>query len=205
MIFIIECQMEDPMPWSKDHKQATRGRIVEAASSAIRARGAGGIGVAEVMEAAGLTHGGFYAHFASKDDLVSQAIECASEQSRSRLARTADKAPPGKKLQAVTDAYLSADHYKHPERGCLIAAIGPELTRGQGPASRAFGKVVRERLAWLEGLATAKTKAKRRRQAAGAYATMVGALILSRAMGDAGEGEEYLADVRQFLRDQLDR
>jgi TetR/AcrR family transcriptional repressor of nem operon len=193
------------MPWSKDHKEATRGRIVEAASRAIRSRGAGAIGVAEVMEAAGLTHGGFYAHFASKDELVSQAIECASEQSRSRLAAAADKAAPDRKLQAVTDAYLSADHYKHPERGCLIAAIGPELTRGQGAANRTFGKVVRERLAWLEDLASAKTKAKRRREAAGAYAAMVGAMILSRAMGDAGEGEEYLADVRQFLRDQLDR
>jgi TetR/AcrR family transcriptional repressor of nem operon len=205
MMIIIGCQMEEAMPWSKDHKQATRNRIVEAASDAIRTRGAGGIGVAEIMEAAGLTHGGFYAHFASKDDLVSQAIACASEQSLSRLAEAADKAPPGKEMRAVADSYLSAEHYKHPQQGCLIAAIGPELTRGQGPARRAFGKVVRDRLTWLEGLASGKTKAKRRHQAAGAYATMVGAMILARAMGDAGAGEEYLADVRQFLRDQLER
>src|SRR3979411_403724 len=116
------------MRYSENHKQETRARVLKVAAKTLREKGPDKLGVAEVMEAAGLTHGGFYAHFASKDDLVSQAIECASEQSRSRLAQTADKAPPGKKLRAVTDAYLSADHYKHPERGCLIAAIGPELT-----------------------------------------------------------------------------
>lgn len=192
------------MPWNKDHKRATRGRILETASSAIRSRGIGGIGVAEIMEAAGLTHGGFYAHFGSKDDLVAQAITFASEQTLSRLAKAADKAAPGEKLQAVTDEYLSEHHCKHPESGCLVAALGPELARGQGPANQAFGKAVRARLAYLEELSNEKTKAKSRRQAAGAYATMVGALIIARAMGDAGDAEKYLAQVRRFLRDSLD-
>jgi TetR/AcrR family transcriptional repressor of nem operon len=204
MTFVIGCQTEFPMPWNKDHKQATRARIVEAASSAIRTRGAGGIGVAEIMEAAGLTHGGFYAHFASKDDLVSQAIALASEQSGARLGDAADSAPPGKKLQAVTDAYLGTHHFRNPERGCVIAALGSELARGDGPAHKTFRDSVRRRLAWLEELAIGRTRVQRRRQAAGTLAAMVGALIVARAMGDSDEGEKYLADVRRFLRDCLD-
>jgi TetR/AcrR family transcriptional repressor of nem operon len=191
------------MPWSKDHKRATRGRIVATASSAIRTHGVGGTGVADIMKAAGLTHGGFYAHFASKDELVSQAIAFASEQSRSRLAEVAGKAALEKKLQAVAGAYLTADHSRHPERGCSIASLGSELTRGEGPANQTFGKAVRARLAWLEELSNRRTSAERRRQAAGALAAMVGGLIVSRAIGDDDEIEKYLADVRQFLNDCL--
>jgi TetR/AcrR family transcriptional repressor of nem operon len=121
-----------------------------------------------------------------------------------RRGNRADDARDQQPKRAGGDEYLSEYHYKHPESGCPVAALGPELARGQGPANQAFGKAVRARLAWLGELASAKTKAKSRRQATGTYATMVGALIISRALGDAEEAEKYLAQVRQFLRDSLD-
>jgi TetR/AcrR family transcriptional repressor of nem operon len=202
MTVIIGSQPEAAMPWSKDHKSATRGRILETASGAIRERGVAGVGVAQVMEAAGLTHGGFYAHFDSKDDLVASAFTLACEQSGARLGAVAQGAAPGEKLAAVAEAYLAASHARHPERGCPIAAIGPELARGEGPAREAYATRVRERLAWLETLAPGKSKQARKRQAAGTYATMLGALLVARALGGE-EGDQYLAQVRQYVREGL--
>ena len=191
------------MPWSKEHKDATRRRIVDAAADAFRGHGVAGVGVAEVMKSAGLTHGGFYAHFGSKDELVSAALGAASEQTRERLAHAAAKAAPGEKLAAIAGAYLSANHCKHPEQGCPVAAMASELARGEGVARQAFAQAIRDRLAWLEEQDRERPAAERRRRAAGAYAAMVGALTLARALGDDREGEKYLAQVRQFLDEAL--
>ena len=188
------------MPWNKEHKSATRERILESASAAIRGRGVAGVGVKEVMDAAGLTHGGFYAHFGSKEDLIASAFEYACGQSGPVMEKAAEKAAPEGKLTAVAEAYLTASHARHPERGCPIAAVGPEIVRGEGATRQTLGEVVRKRLAWLEDLATGKSKEERRRKAAGTYATMLGALFVARALGDA-EGEKYLADVRRYLHD----
>ena len=200
-MIVMRCQVEVKMPWNKEHKSATRGRILEAASAAIRERGVAGVGVAEMMEAAGLTHGGFYAHFKSKDDLVADAFAYACEQSGSALDAAAQKAPPPEKLLAVAEAYLSANHARHPERGCPISAVGLDLVRGQGPGREAVAEIMRKRLAWLEELANGKTREERRRMAAGTYATMLGAIFVARALGE-GEGEKYLAQVRKFLKDR---
>ena len=122
------------MPWNKDHKGTTRGRILETASSALRAKGVAGVGVAQVMQEAGLTHGGFYAHFGSKDELVADAFLHACDQSAGKLEAAAGAAAEGEKLNAVASAYLTSNHARHPERGCPIAALGGELVRNEGPA-----------------------------------------------------------------------
>src|SRR5881394_4314915 len=191
------------MPWKKDHKSETRRRILEKAAEAIRAHGIEGVGVAQMMEAAGLTHGGFYAHFPSKEALVADAFAYACEQSAGVLEKISAKAPPGEKLRAVADAYLTAGHAQHPERGCPISAVGPDLVRGEGPGREACVDAVRRRLDRLENLAPGETREERRRLAAGTYATMLGALFVARALGDA-EGEKYLAQVRSFLRHALE-
>ncbi len=188
------------MPWKKEHKSATRERILESAAAAIRGKGVAGVGVADVMESAGLTHGGFYAHFGSKDELLADAFAFACTQSGPGMEKAAEKATDEKKLLAVAEAYLTGSHARHPERGCPIAAVGPEIVRGEGTARKTLGDVVRKRLAWLEDLATGKSKDERRRKAAGTYATMLGALFVARALGDA-EGEKYLAHVRGYLQD----
>lgn len=188
------------MPWSKDHKSATRGRILETASTAIRAKGVAGVGVAQVMEAAGLTHGGFYSHFGSKDELVANALSHALAQSGARTAAAAERAPAEEKLRAVADAYLTAEHLANVERGCPIVALGPELARDKGPAHDTYAEHIRKRVAWLETIAPGKTKQERRRAAAGTYAAMIGGMLLARALGDA-DGERFLAQVRGFLKD----
>jgi TetR/AcrR family transcriptional regulator, transcriptional repressor for nem operon len=199
MMIVMECQPEAGMPWKKEHKSETRGRILEKAAAAIRERGVAGVGVAQMMEAAGLTHGGFYAHFPSKDALVADAFAYACEQSAGVLEKIAAEAAPNERLRAVAGAYLTAGHARHPERGCPISAVGPDLVRGEGPGREACADAVRRRLEWLEDLAPGKTREERRRLAAGTYATMLGALFVARALGGA-EGEKYLAQVRRFLR-----
>src|SRR5947207_10236932 len=116
------------MPWSSTHKTETRERILHAAASAFRAEGVAAIGVGDVMGRAGLTHGGFYAHFSSKEQLVAEALRHASGQTTRRFDETAE-AGGADALRAVIDRYLNAAHVAHPEWGCVIAALGPEAAR----------------------------------------------------------------------------
>jgi len=187
------------MPWKKEHKEETRARILDAASAAIRQKGVAGVGVAEMMEAAGLTHGGFYAHFRSKDALIAEAFDLACEQSGKKLEAAAEKAPAGEKLLAVAEAYLTTTHAHHPEKGCPISTVGPDLVRNRGDAQQAVAEAVRQRLEWLECLAPGKTKEARRRSAAGTYAAMLGAIFVARALGGT-DGDRYLQLVRESLR-----
>src|SRR5689334_5382173 len=106
------------MPWSSTHKSATRERILAAAAAAFRAEGVGAIGVGDVMGRAGLTHGGFYAHFQSKEQLVAEALRYASRQTTGAFDLAAASAGE-RALQAVIDRYLDPAHLAHPERGCV--------------------------------------------------------------------------------------
>jgi len=191
------------MPWNKEHKQSTRRRIVEAAAAALRARGLEGVGVGEIMKQAGLTHGGFYAHFPSKDALVAEALAQAADQTGAWLRRAAGAAIEGDALLAVADTYLSPPHREHPERGCPVAALGAEVVRDGGEAHVALEAGIRARLARLKEIAAGPGEADRERQAIGTLAAMVGGMILARAMSDRHEGDQTLATVRQFLRQAL--
>jgi TetR/AcrR family transcriptional repressor of nem operon len=183
------------VPWSKEHKRATRQRIVEAAAAAFRERGLSEVGVAELMRRADLTHGGFYAHFASKDDLVAETLPHAMAQAGKNLERLQRGAPNG--LLATACAYLSLEHMEHPEQGCAIAALGPELGRGAPRVRQSLAKEIRKRLEQLDDLVPSKTSpAVRRQQSAGALACMVGGLILARGMKPSD-------DCRAFLRNAL--
>src|SRR6516164_4082191 len=124
------------MSWPKDHKQATRQRIVEAAAAAFRERGVADVGVAEIMRRAGLTHGGFYAHFDSKDDLLAAALDQAATQVTSMLETAVKNRPGPDQLLNVALTYLSPPHLIHPESGCPVAALGPELVRSSDAADQ---------------------------------------------------------------------
>lgn len=191
------------MSWAKDHKEATHQRILEAAAAAFRARGLAGIGIAELMKEAGLTHGGFYAHFKSKDALIAEMLGFASGKSRGAMSETAAAAPPGEALIAVADAYLTTRHREHPEQGCVVAALGCELAREPGEARQSFSAGIVDRLDRLAELAPAGDETGRRQQATGAFAAMVGGLILARGVENADDADRILADVRAFLRVSL--
>src|SRR5262249_17032398 len=140
------------MPWPDDHKSRTRARIVAAAATAVRSQGVDRVGVADVMARAGLTHGGFYAHFSSKNDLLTEALEYASDQTLVGLAGSLVSAPEGAKRHALIDASLSPQHAAPPERGCPMAALGPDVARAGGAMRRNFARKLRERLDWMRAL-----------------------------------------------------
>ena len=189
------------MPWSKEHKVQTRDRIVDAAASAFREAGVTQVGVAELMRRAGLTHGGFYAHFDSKDQLIAETLAYAMEDSRANLDRLQGDAAKG--LLEVANAYLSPEHASHPETGCPMAALGPELTRSAPSVRQSFGREIRKRLDQLADLVPHRiSPQRRRREAAGALACMVGGIILPRGLKQPDRAGS-LADCRAFLAEAL--
>jgi TetR/AcrR family transcriptional repressor of nem operon len=186
------------MPWPKDHKARTRSRIVQAAAAAFRARGIAQVAVDDVMKAAGLTHGGFYAHFGSKDELVREALDQADAETLALLGGAGEQAAPRDRLYAMIDTYLSEAHAAHPERGCPLAALGPEVARDAAPTRRRLGARMSKRLESMKELLPSSA------DAVPILACMVGGLILARTAG--GErGSEILASCRAFLHDVLER
>src|SRR2546427_11247309 len=129
-------------------KEQTRERILRAAARAIRRHGYEGVGVADVMKEAGLTHGGFYAHFESRDALLAAAADQAGAESIENLTRAIAAGKPGQELMALVDTYLSDRHVAAPEHGCAIAAAGSEVPRQQAEVRRAAGRRIKE-LIWL--------------------------------------------------------
>jgi TetR/AcrR family transcriptional repressor of nem operon len=187
------------MAWSKEHKARTRQHIVEVAAAAFRQRGLGGVGVAEVMGEAGLTHGGFYAHFGSKDELAAEALRAAVAQTRGWLVAASAGAAPGERLQSVADAYLTPAHAAHPERGCSLATLGEEAVRERGPVRAALAEAIDRRIDWLQSLAPAESQTDRDWQATGALAAMVGGMILARGQRSPEKRDAILAQVRRFI------
>ncbi len=191
------------MPWPKDHKSRTRERIVKAAAAAFRARGVSAVGVDDVMAQAELTRGGFYAHFVSKDELLRAAVEQASRETTAVLSRTLHSLPPEERLLAVVDAYLSVQHLAHPECGCPLAAMGPELIRADEETRQILSRSVRDRLAWLRELLPTGREPLAAEDVVGSLACMVGGLVLARALGGR-DSRRVLSACRAFVRRSLD-
>ena len=191
------------MPWPKEHKRNTRARIVEAAAAEFRQHGIAQVGVADLMRRAGLTHGGFYAHFDSKEDLLAEALIYASEQVNSMLETPPQDHASGSPLLAAAMTYLSPFHLTHPERACPVASLGPELFRSSQKVRRTLAAEIRTRLKKLHDLTSERVPPQtRRQQVAGAFACMVGGLILARGLNQS-EGLEFLKKCHAFLRDAL--
>src|SRR3990170_4501530 len=191
------------MPWPKAHKALTRERIVRAAATAFRERGVAGVRVDEIMGEAGLTHGGFYAHFASKDDLLGAALEHAGGETLKTLAKALESVPPERRLRAVIDTYLSPQHAAHPDQGCPVAALGSELARAGGTPRRDLARAVRRRLNWLREVGSPQGRpGPRDDKGAGALACMIGGVILARIAGGR-DAEALLRSCREFLHESL--
>jgi TetR/AcrR family transcriptional repressor of nem operon len=139
------------MRYEKGQKERTRQRVIDVASRAFRRDGVVASGIAGVMAEAGLTQGGFYAHFSSKDDLIREAAVAALDRSRTVLARKADAAvAEGRSgLVAIVDEYLRDICVEHPERGCAIAALGPELARQPSDTKQAVGAAIERTVALI--------------------------------------------------------
>jgi TetR/AcrR family transcriptional repressor of nem operon len=190
------------MKVSREQVALNRERIVDTAARLFRQKGYDGIGVADLMKSAGLTHGGFYGHFASKEDLLAEATAHALARSVQRWeSKAAAAGSPAAALADIADHYLSTNHRDHPENGCAVTALGPDVAR-LGPAVRsaltagATGQIaVLEQCATTAGIGATAA----RRQALATYAAMVGAVVLARAVNDQALSDEILAAVRQEL------
>ena len=182
---------------SREEAAETRRRIVTTAAGLIRERGTQGIGVADLMAAAGLTHGGFYKHFASKEALVAEACQQALAQSGGELQRVVAQAPAGERLQALADAYLTRWHRDHPAQGCAIAALAPEVARGSAEAREALSRGF-ERLVAVAEAALPQGK-RRRERALATAAALVGALIASRLVSEPALSDELLRAARSEI------
>ncbi len=182
------------MKVTRAQAEENRERILDNAAQLFRERGFDGIGLNDLMQAAGLTRGGFYGHFESKDDLAAQATQRALADNRAQWKRQAERS-----LQAWVKTYLSDAHRDHPGAGCGLAALAGDAARG-GPAVKAvFGEGVEGLVATLQGQMPAPDEAGRREQALAMLSMLVGSLLLSRAVGDGGLSRELREAARRHL------
>ena len=181
-------------------KEETRERILRAAARAIRKHGYEGVGVADVMKEVGLTHGGFYAHFKSRDALLAAAAEQEGVESSEHLSRAIAAAKPGQELMALVDAYLSDGHVAAPEQGCAIAAAGTEVPRQCSEVRRAVSRRIKDLVGLVERQYPDWGKAAAHEKAMSTVATMVGALMLARALDDQQLSKAIRKSARELIR-----
>ena len=187
------------MRYSKEHKQETHARIVRKASVRLREKGAHGIGVADLMKEAGLTHGGFYAHFDSREALLIEAFGYAMDRSMEYWRKTAAETSPEKRLATIVDSYLNTVHRDDPGRGCAVPTLGAEIVREGPKARKAFAAKLEQMIDMIaEQLPDLSPKAARK-QAASALATMMGTLVLSRIAGSGEFSDEILSAGREAV------
>src|SRR5213596_234234 len=165
-------------------KDVTHERIVDAAARAIRRSGYAGTGVADIMKDAGLTHGGFYAHFASREAMLAEAADRAGAEGVAAVARVAAAAPPRKALRALLRAYLSKTHVEGVETGCAVAALGSEMPRQAPEVRRAATRRIKEMIDLVARQSPDWRQPRAHERALVTVATMVGALVLARAVDD---------------------
>ncbi|MBN8981730.1 MAG: TetR/AcrR family transcriptional regulator [Rhizobiales bacterium] len=185
------------MRYSKDHKSETRARIVKNASVLLREKGANGIGVAELMKEAGLTHGGFYAHFDTRDALIGEAFAHAMDQTTRRWRKRAEQAPEGRKLASVVNGYLTPEHRDDIGNGCALPALGAEVLRANPKTRKAAAIKLEEMIEMISDQMPGAGPKAARRDAISTLATMLGALMLARMAGTGVFSSEILEAGRQ--------
>jgi TetR/AcrR family transcriptional repressor of nem operon len=187
----------DLMRYSKEHKQETHARIVKKASVRLREKGAHGIGVADLMKEAGLTHGGFYAHFESREALVIEAFGYAMDRAFEHWRTMTTEIPPEKRLSAIVDSYVSATHRDDPGRGCAVPTLGAEIARESAKTRKAFAAKLDQMIDLVADQIPDVPRKTARRLAMGTMATMMGALVMSRVAGSGELSDEILASGRE--------
>jgi len=197
------------MRYDDEHKQQTRIKVLDAAAKAIRRDGPDRVGVASMMADAGLTHGGFYAHFGSKDALITAAIAHMFEQARARFGRETQDRQPADALAHYIDFYLSKKHRDLRELGCPIAALSSDLPRLPAEAVACYAQGVRALTERFQGLIAqlpnppTSTDMDSQQVARSLVAELVGALALSRVEPDAKRSAAILNDSKLAVKQRL--
>ena len=190
------------MRYSREHKLETHARIVKRASVRLREKGAHGIGVADLMKDAGLTHGGFYAHFDSREALVIEAFAYAMDRSTERWRKLGEQTPPDKRLAAIVDSYLTTVHRDDPGHGCAVPTLGAEIARESPKTRKAFAAKLEQMVDMIAEQIPALPRKTTRKQATATLATMMGTLVLARIAGNGEFSDEILAAGREAVLDR---
>jgi len=177
-------------PNASSRKEITHTRIVETAARAIRRSGYDGTGVADIMKEAGLTHGGFYAHFASRDAMLAEAADHAGEETIAIAKRIFAEVPGDQGLQALMQVYLSNEHMANIETGCSFAALGSEMPRQAPEVRKASTCRIKEMIALIKSRLSGQ-QADKDEKALVMLSTMVGTLLLARAVKDPELSEAF--------------
>jgi TetR/AcrR family transcriptional regulator, transcriptional repressor for nem operon len=190
------------MRYSPDHKEKTRARILESAATAFRREGYHATGVDKVMEEAGLTAGGFYAHFSSKDAMLAEALEHYAATGSGKLDVSDEHAGDHERAAAIVDRYLTASHRGHPESGCPLPSLAAEVSRAGTKPRQAFERLVRGLIDKIEAALPADRADDR---AIAIAALCVGGMTLARAVHDPEFSDRILAACRAFAHENLER
>jgi TetR/AcrR family transcriptional repressor of nem operon len=187
------------MRYRPEHKLETHRKIVKDASRRVRAEGLSGAAVSAVMQDAGLTHGGFYKHFGSKDDLLLESLREGFREIGDILVQAAEQSLPGEAWKAIVKTYLSLEFCEHPERGCPLAALSPELARADKRMKpQIVAELVNYKSRMLPFMPGRRITDKERAFFA-VFSTMVGAVEIARMLPDRAMREKVLASTRNFL------
>ena len=192
------------MSHEPSRKELTHERIVTAAARAIRRSGYAGTGVADIMKEAGLTHGGFYAHFDSRTQLLAEAADRAGAQSMERMRKVADRAAPEDALRAFVDAYLSDAHVEAPEAGCSLAALGTEMPRQAPEVRQVCARRLKDMVDLVERQLPEWGAPGQHDKALAVMSCLVGAMVLARASDDKRVSKDVRNAAKALIQHVLD-
>jgi TetR/AcrR family transcriptional regulator, transcriptional repressor for nem operon len=186
------------MRYPAEHKQQTRERIVRAAARRFRSRGGEGAGIGDLMRDLRLTHGGFYRHFDSKEDLFAEAFERGLKEIGDRVTKAIERAPPGGELKALINAYLDIEHCNDVSGGCPVAALASEVARrprgARGPLLQALRAHIRRMAKYVPG----GSDEERRQKTIALCTGMAGTLTVARAFTAEQDRRRILEGARKF-------
>jgi len=187
------------MRYAPKHKLETHQKIVKDASRRVRAEGLSGAAVSAVMKDAGLTHGGFYKHFGSKDDLLLESLREGFREIEDALAHAAEPSPSGEAWKAIVKTYLSLDLCEHPDRGCPLAALAPELARADKNMKPQIAAELVNYKSRMLPFMPGRRSADKERAFFVIFSTMIGAIEIARMLPERAMREKVLAITRDFL------
>jgi TetR/AcrR family transcriptional repressor of nem operon len=187
------------MRYGVNHKRRSRARILDSAAQQFRANGREAVRVADVMQAAGLTPGGFYKHFADKDQLFREAVKTSLEQTANAMKAVAQGVSRPEALKKVIATYLSEEHMSHPDFGCALAALGTEMARTPPEMKRAISEGLDAFASRLDFLMPGETAAQRRAAFLVLFPSMAGCIMAARAHADKDRQRQILSAGRAFF------
>ena len=187
------------MRYSPEHKAETHLKIVKDAARRVRAEGLTGAAVSAVMRDAGLTHGGFYKHFGDKNELLIESLREGFRETSSRLAGAAEHSEPANAWKAIVKTYLSPEHCDHPEVGCPLAALAPDLARAGKTIKPRILKELQKYRARILPFMPGRRTADKERAFFAVFSTMIGTIAIARILPDRDARVAVLENARDFL------